>query len=213
MTRQLLLTEARALADHLADLYGAKIITHDDPGAIVVSAMLDFVAPSIPGGVDVIDMIHSRGMGVSVTTPSPFGTFELLSYAATTTAIDLADTGVHEATHARWIRSVGGLQTLKDYLGSRELRALREGHAFAAGMAVRYILTGVLPDGEREAASMAGSLYLLGSDDRELGRQIILSTIDALREGALPPLALVHDALAWLRANAPDCIAVEAYRG
>lgn len=212
MTRPIILTEARALADHLAGLYGAQVLTHDDPGAIAAAAVLDLMAPLIPGGADVVDAIHTRGMSVSVTVPTPIGTMELLSYAATSTALGLAETGTHEATHARWIHTTSGIQTIKDYLGSRELRAMREAHAYASGMTVRYLLTGVLPDGESELASLGASLYLLSSDDRALGREIVLGAIDALRESALPPLAVAHAALDWLREHAPDAIAAEAFR-
>ena len=120
---------------------------------------------------------------VSVTLPTPWSPVIVLSPAAVADAVTECATLAHEWTHVGQLARAGRVQGAVDYT-SGELRAQREADAYAAGLWLRYVLTGALPD----AAPALSSLYHLDAGDAALATAIIASHLDTIRAGALPPL-------------------------
>lgn len=156
--------------------------------AVVVSlyrALVDALPTSLRvvagSALDSLDTVSQR---VSVTLATPADPVIVLSAAAVADPIDEACTLAHEWTHVGQIARVGRVQSAADYLGSSELRAQREADAYAAGLWLRYVLTGSLPT---EAPSLS-DLYHLDEGEAALARAAVQSHLDTIRAGSLPPL-------------------------
>ena len=72
-------------------------------------------------------------------------------------------------------------------------------------------MTGTLPAVD-DASVLRSSLYHLDAPDKAFARAVVSSLVASAEVGALPPHKVARAMLAWLRANAPESIAVEAYR-
>jgi hypothetical protein len=55
-------------------------------------------------------------------------------------------------------------------------------------------------------------VYHLAADEVALGRGVLESHLTTMAAGLCPPLTIAVDVLAWLRAEHPEMIAVEALR-
>ena len=213
MTTRLTHGQAVALGKHLGATFGsATVLTPDDPSVIFGYAMLDGFGALIPGAADVVDSIRTRTEHVSITIPTPIGTEIILAPAAVATPEGYAETISHECEHADQVTELGGLASVRDYLGSGELRATREGRAYATGVWTRYLLTGVLPTIDDAMSPMATGLYHLAHGDLELARGIVTSALASIAAGAMPPSRVALAVLSWLRQHAPDAIVPPAWQ-
>ena len=111
------------------------------------------------------------------------------------------------AVHAAQMSKAGGVQTVVDYLGSSELRAVRSAHAGLAAAYVRHLLTGeaLTVDGVSAEVS-ARALLPLEPVDVTLARGIVASALATVGDGLAPPIRAALTALAWLRQHAPEAI-------
>lgn len=205
--------QAVALGKHLGALFGgATVLTPDDPSVIFGYAMLDGLGTLVPGAADVVDSIRTRAQRVSVTIPTPIGTQIILAPDAVATPEGYAETVSHECEHADQADELGALASVRDYLGSGELRATREGRAYATGIWARYLLTGILPSIDDAMSPMATGLYHLAHGDLELARGIVTSALASIAAGAMPPSRVALAVLSWLRQHAPGAIVPPAWQ-
>jgi len=137
--------QARALGEHLAGETSAVVTSHDDGAMVVAGTLLRTLAAMVKGAEPIVDLVLARGERTSVTLPTPLGTIVVLARAASASPVAYARTITHEAVHAGQVQRLGGLQASVDYLGSGELRAVREADAYAAGLWTEFLLTGELP--------------------------------------------------------------------
>lgn len=132
---------------------------------------------------------------VSVTVAMPGRRpLVVLSPAAVADAVELACTIVHECVHVDQIHRVGMAQAVADYALSPESRAQREADAYGAGLWLRYVLTGAVPEAEP-----LPDLYRLDADAQALAVGVLRSHVATIRAGAVPPLVVCRDAARWLR--------------
>ena len=206
------LAQAQALGAHLASRYGARVLESDSTEVRVAVALLDSLVTLAPGLRPALESVGLASRKVSRTLPTPLGTMIVLGEDTATDPIEYAEVVAHEATHARQIVTLGGWQTAVDYLGSGELRATREAHAYVVGLWVRYLLTGDLPSPDAAVLALAGGLYHLSTEDVTLARGIVASGIASIDAGAVPPYAVAHDVLAWLVQHAPEAIVPARWR-
>ena len=199
------LEQSRALVAHLAALHDVTVVEPDSPGHALANAVLDAFGTSVPLVKPLLTEIRGAAARVSVTVPSPFGIFVLLAPAAVADPVTLLATGLHELVHATQIARVGRAQSVVDYLGSGELRALREAEAGGVGLWARYLVTGVLPPIE-EAGVLKSDLYHLDGDDRHFAREVVASLHASASLGVIPPFVVCRQAVTWLRANAPGAL-------
>jgi len=204
--------QLKGLTAHLEAHCQCTVATPDDGPVAVAAALLRALAAAVPGSAPVVDGVLSHAARVSVTVPTPLGTLVVLSTAALATPLTRARTVVHEAVHAWQIVQLGGPQTAVDYLGSGELRALREAHACVAAAWVEYLLTGHLPEeADAVVASLGSHLYHLDEGERALARGVAASSLATIRAGHCPPIEVCRVVLAWLRAEAPETIVPERF--
>jgi hypothetical protein len=100
-------------------------------------------------------------------------------------------------THRAQVERAGIVQAAVDYLGSGELRAQREADASAAGLWMRYVLTGDLP----ADAPTLGDLYHLDAGDAAMARQIIAAHLATIRAGVVPNLDVCVVLARWFHAQ------------
>lgn len=196
---------ARALVAHLASLHGTHVFFPDDPVAVVARASLDALAVGVPWLRDTADALAVRAQRVSVTFPTPIGTVVILSPAAADDPVQLACTAAHEHEHAVQISTAGGVQTAVDYV-EPELRARAEADAYAVGLTVRWLLTGMIPTLDDAIASLSGETYHLAGDHVALARGVIESHLATMAAGLCPPLRVALEVLTWLRAEHPELL-------
>ena len=202
---------ARALSDHLAALHGAHVVTPDEAPAVAARAMLSALARAVPALAGLAAELEVRADRVSVTVPTPAGTVIVLSPAAVADPLRYAATVAHEMQHAVQLHGQAVAQSI-DYVASPELRARAEADAYAVGLFVGYLLTGMLPTLDGALASLSSDTYHLAPDEVALGRGVLESHLTTMAAGLCPPLTIAVDVLAWLRAEHPELIAVEALR-
>lgn len=207
------LDTARACIAALASARSVSVVEPDEAACDLDGAAM--LLSLIPGAGPIIAQIRAHLVDaqqrVSVTAPLPWGTKILLSRSAVVDGPSYLSTGLHELVHARQIETVGKLQSAADYLGSGELRAMREAEASGIGLWGRYVVTGELPAVD-DASILRSSLYHLSNADHDFARAVVEGLVASASVGARPPHSVARDALAWLHAHAPKCIAVEAYR-
>ena len=157
------------------------------------------VLPSALRGVTSIILggLEERSATVSVTLATPLDPVVVLSPAAVADDVTHAATVAHEGCHVATIARDGRAQTVVDYLGSGELRAQREADASAAGLWMRYVLTGDLPV---EAPTLA-DLYHLDAGDAAMARQIIAAHLATIRAGVVPNLDVCVVLAKWFHAQ------------
>lgn len=203
---------ARALGAHLAALHGATIVAPDEAPAVAARAILAALARAVPALSGLVAELETRAARVSVTVPTPAGTVVILSPAAVADPVRYACTVAHEMQHDVQIDQGGAVRTSIDYVASPELRARAEADAYAVGLWVAYLLTGVLPTLDAAIASLSSDTYHLAADEVALGRGVLESHLATMTAGLCPPLTVAVDVLAWLRAGHQELIAVEALR-
>ena len=91
-------------------------------------------------------------------------------------------------------------------------RARAEADAYAVGLFVGYLLTGMLPTLDGALASLSSDTYHLAADEVALGRGVLESHLTTMASGLCPPLTIAVDVLAWLRAPHPELIEAGAFR-
>lgn len=158
-------------------------------------ALVDALPPAVravTGGV--LSSLDDLSQRVSVTIATPLDPVIVLSASAVSDPVTEAATLAHEWCHVAQIAHAGRAQVVVDYLGSGELRAQREADACAAGLWLRYVLTGSLPD---EAPTL-GDLYHLDAGDVALARAVIASHLATIRAGACPPLDVCVRLSQWM---------------
>ena len=202
----LTLTQASVLGAHLASLHRTTIVTPDDAPARAARAILAAITRGVPALADLADELMVRASRVSVTLPTPGGSLVILSPAAVSDPLRYAMTVAHEIVHADQRDEAGAVQVAIDYLAAPELRARAEADAYAVGLWVAYLLTGVLPTVDDAVASLSSDTYHLAPDEVELGRGVLLSHVETMTQGLAPPLEVAVEVLAWLRAHAPEAI-------
>lgn len=197
--------QSRACLAHLAALHDVTIVEPDSPGHAVAYAVLDALSGTVPLLAPLITELRGAADRVSVTVPTPLGVIVILSKSAVADPVTLLATGLHELVHATQIARVGKAQSVADYLGSGELRALREAEAGGVGLWARYLVTGVLPPIE-EAGVLKSDLYHLDGDDKHFAREVVASVHASASLGVIPPFVVCRQAVTWLRANAPGAL-------
>lgn len=165
-------------------------------GALVGS--LPAPVRAVTGGV--LSSLDDLSQRVSVTIATPLDPVIVLSPAAVADPVTEAATLAHEWCHVAQIAHAGRAQSVVDYLGSDELRAQREADAAAAGLWMRYVLTGDLP----ADAPTLGDLYHLDAGDAAMARAIIASHLATIRAGVCPPLDVCVRLSQWIHATPLD---------
>lgn len=178
------------------------VIRPGDPAHVAIVGLyraLVGVLPSALRGVTSIILggLEERSATVSVTLATPLDPVVVLSPAAVADDVTHAATLAHEGCHVATIARDGRAQTVVDYLGSGELRAQREADASAAGLWMRYVLTGDLPV---EAPTLA-DLYHLDAGDAAMARQIIAAHLATIRAGVVPNLDVCVVLAKWFHAQ------------
>lgn len=201
----------RDLSDHLAALHGATVYTPDDAPAVAVRALLSALARLSPVLDAIAAELEVRANRISVTVPTPAGPVIVLSPSAVADPERHAATVAHEVMHAAQLQG-GALRASIDYLASPELRARAEADAYAVGLFVGYLLTGMLPSADSAVASLSSDTYHLAPEEVTLGAGVLASHIATMRAGSVPPLTVAVEVLAWLRTEHPELIAVESLR-
>lgn len=202
----LTMPQAHALGDHLAGLHRTTIVTPDDAPARAARAILSALGRGVPALADLVAELEVRANRVSVTLPTPGGSLVILSPAAVADPLRYAMTVAHELVHADQRDEAGFAQVAVDYLAAPELRARAEADAYAVGLWVAYLLTGVLPSIDDAVRSLSSDTYHLEPEHVELGRGVLLSHVETMAQGLAPPLRVAVEVLAWLRAEAPEAI-------
>ena len=202
----LTLTQAHALGAHLAGLHRTTIVEPDDAPARVARAILSALGRGVPALASLVADLEVRASRVSVALPTPGGSLVILSPAAVADPLRYAVTVAHELVHAEQRDAAGAVQVAADYLAAPELRARAEADAYAVGLWVAYLLTGVLPTVDAAVQALSSDTYHLAPDEVELGRGVLLSHVETIAQGLAPPLRVAVEVLAWLRANAPEAI-------
>jgi len=205
--------QARALGAHLAAQHGATILHPDDPIPAAVRTALEAAGELSPVVAPAARAILSHLDRVSTTLPGgPLPTLILLSPAAVATPEGYARTVAHEAQHAVQIAEAGDVQISVDYLLAPSLRARAEADAYAVGLCVEWLLTGVLPTLDGPLASLSGGTYHLDAPDVLLAGGLLDVHLDAMRGGLLPPLTVAVETYRWLRTHAPEALRVTLAR-
>ena len=190
--------QARAFADHLAGLHRATIVAPTDPAAVGARAILSALAHLSPALDEIASDLETHLERVSITIPTPTGSFILLSPSAVSNPALYAMTAAHECQHAAQREALGWGQVVIDYIGSPELRARAEADAYSVGLYVGYLLTGILPLASEAMTSLASVTYHLAPDDIELARGVVESHLESMAAGLPPPIAVAVEAHAWL---------------
>ena len=178
------------------------VIRPGDPAHVAIVGLyraLVGVLPAALRGVTSIILggLEERSATVSVTLATPLDPVVVLSPAAVADDVTHAATLAHEGCHVATIARDGRAQTVVDYLGSGELRAQREADASAAGLWMRYVLTGDLP----ADAPTLGDLYHLDAGDAAMARQIIAAHLATIRAGVVPNLDVCVVLARWFHAQ------------
>jgi hypothetical protein len=210
-------TDLAAVADtltrELAARYGATVLAPSDTVPRIVRALLSALSTGLPGTGVVVDALLARADHTSVTIPLlAGGCLIVLAPQHVADPLTRCEVVCHEMQHAAVIARDADLDVIVDYLGSGELRGLREAEAYAVGLWTRYLLTGEAPTLDGVRASLASDAYHLDAGDQATALSTMESHLDTIRAGAVPPLSVCRAVLEVLRAHHPEAIAVEAFR-
>lgn len=211
--------QARGGAEHLSKLFDATIVDPGNTMAVVARAaikgtrtlfpLVDTIAQGVEGALEVLD-VDLEGRSMTLPIPPPVGTFIILAEAAMASPIAYWTTVLHEMVHRTQIIRVGNVQSVVDYLGSGDLRGLREAESCGCAMCFKYIATGRLDDISTTSV-MQGS-YHLPIPSKTFAQGVVGSLHATCQAGGIPPLKVAVEALSWLRKEAPESILVESYR-
>lgn len=176
-------------------------------GLAFLAPVLGTAAAALPAAADVLD-------ARSLVLPTPAGPLVIVGAADRADPARFAEAAVGLAVTAAGLMKVGEVQSIKDYLGSGELRAVREAHVRAARGFVRYLLTGAAPTVDGLVAELvADALLPIGDDEVKLARGSLASAVASIvEENLAPPVRAALDALAWLRQHAPEAIVAEPFK-
>ena len=197
---------AATLERELGTRYRATVVDPSHLAAVVARGLLRALAAGVPAAGTVVDALLARADRVSVTIPWPGGSLIVLSPAAVADALHRCETVCHEMQHARVIHVDDDARVIVDYLGSGELRGLREAEAYAVGMWTRYLLTGEAPDLARELAALGSDTYHLDAGDLATARATLESHVESIRAGGTPPLEVCRAVRDILQQHHPDAI-------
>lgn len=199
-------SELDAFTRDLEEQFSFSFVAPDNSLRETAISFLKFLATLVPGSAVAVDALLKHLDEWSSTFPLPVGTVCLLSKKAVSEPLLETRTKVHEATHAYQIKEAGGIQAAVDYLGSGNLRALRESSACVAALWVDYLLTGNLPDATTATESLRRNLYHLDKGETELAVGNAQYAINGILSKVVPPYAVAIETLRWLRINAPTKI-------
>lgn len=198
---------AETLTRELSARYRSTVVAPSHVGAVIARGLLRALAAAIPGASAVVDAILSRADHTSVTIPLlAGGCLVILAPQHMGDALLRCEVVSHEHQHAAYIEAEPDAAVIVDYLGSGELRAIRESEAYAVGMWVRYLLTGEIPTLDSALASLSGDTYHLDAGDVATARAALESHLDTMRAGAVPPLRVCRAVLEILQQHHPDAI-------
>lgn len=204
--------QAAALSAELLTAAGAWYVDPDSDALKVAAVLLRGAEFVVPGAGATLATVADVVTSQSVVIPGP----QPLCIVGADDRADpirfvVAATGL--AVHAAQMARAGAVQTVVDYVGSSELRAVRTAHAGLARAFVRYLLTGEALTVEGVAADVAAHALLpLDAVDVTLARGIVASALASVADGLAPPIRAAMGALAWLRVNAADAIVAEGWR-
>jgi hypothetical protein len=198
---------ADTLTRELAARYRARVLSPADTTVVVLRGLLSTLAGAVPGVGPVIAALLARAEHTSVTIPLlAGGCLIVLAPQHVADPLTRCEVVCHEMQHAAYIDREPDGAVIVDYLGSGELRGLRESEAYAVGMWVRYLLTGELPTLDRAFNSLASDAYHLDDGDQATARSTLESHLDTMRAGSVPPLATCRAILEILQTYHSDAI-------
>lgn len=211
------MTDLAAVADtltrELAARYGATVLAPSDTVPRIVRALLSALSTGLPGAGPVVDALLARADHTSVTIPLlAGGCLIVLAPQHVADPLTRCEVVCHEMQHAAVIARDADLDVIVDYLGSGELRGLREAEAYAVGLWTRYLLTGEAPTLDGVRASLASDAYHLDAGDQATALSTMESHLDTIRAGAVPPLGVCRAVLDILREHHAEVIVPEAHR-
>ena len=198
---------ADTLTRELAARYSATVLDPSHVSVKIARAILTGLGGLIPGAGAIIDGLLARAEHTSITVPLlAGGSLIVLAPQHVSQPLARCEVVCHEMQHARYIDAEPDAAVIVDYLGSGELRGLREAEAYAVGMWVTYLLTGDLPTLDRAFDALASDAYHLDDGDQATARSTLESHLDTMRAGSVPPLAVCRAILDVLQAYHPDAI-------
>lgn len=208
--------QAAAFAAHVFSAAGAWYLDPSSDAVRVASTVLrglPFLLPSAAPAVTALEGAADAITQRSAVLPGPTGPVVIVGESDRADPARFAEASVSLAARAAAMARAGGVQSVVDYLGSGELRAVHEAVEWSARGFVRHLLTGVAMSPAALATELRADV-LLPIDDHEatMARGILASTAATVAEGLCPPIAACSAALAWLRTNAPDSIATESFK-
>lgn len=189
--------DSRRIEAALQSHYPSTVLRPGDPLHTAAVSLYAAIATAQPAALRavtgvVLSTLETLSQRVSVT----IGTVVILSPAAVADDVTHGATIAHEFVHRSQEAREGIVQAAVDYT-SGELRAQREADAAAAGLWMRYVLTGDLPDD----APTLGDLYHLDAGDSAMARQIIAAHLATIRAGVCPNLDVCVVLARWLHAQ------------
>jgi hypothetical protein len=210
-------TDLAAVADtltrELAARFGATVLAPSDTVPRIVRALLSALSTGLPGAGVVVDALLARADHTSVTIPLlAGGCLIVLAPQHVADPLTRCEVVCHEMQHAAVIARDADLDVIVDYLGSGELRGLREAEAYCVGLWTRYLLTGEAPTLDGVRASLASDAYHLDAGDQATALSTMESHLDTIRAGAVPPLSVCRAVLEVLRTHHLEAIVPEAHR-
>lgn len=204
---------ADTLTRELAARFGATVLAPSDTVPRIVRALLSALSTGLPGAGVVVDALLARADHTSVTIPLlAGGCLIVLAPQHVADPLTRCEVVCHEMQHAAVIARDADLDVIVDYLGSGELRGLREAEAYCVGLWTRYLLTGEAPTLDGVRASLASDAYHLDAGDQATALSTMESHLDTIRAGAVPPLGVCRAVLDILRTHHPEAIVPEAHR-
>lgn len=211
------MTDPNAVADtitrELAARYGATVLAPSDTVPRIVRALLSALSTGLPGAGVVVDALLARADHTSVTIPLlAGGCLVVLAPQHTADPLTRCEVVCHEMQHAAYIEAEPDASVIVDYLGSGELRGLREAEAYCVGLWTRYLLTGETPTLAGAFNSLSSDAYHLDDGDQATARSTLESHLDTILAGAVPPLRVCRAVLEVLRTHHPEAIVPEAHR-
>ena len=189
--------DPRRIEAALQPHYPSTVLRPGDPIHTAAVSLYAAIAAAQPAALRavtgvVLSTLETLSQRVSVT----IGTVVILSPAAVADDVTHGATLAHEFTHrSQEVRS-GIVQAAVDYTIG-ELRAQREADAAAAGLWMRYVLTGDLP----ADAPTLGDLYHLDAGDAAMARAIIAAHLATIRAGVCPNLDVCVVLARWFHAQ------------
>lgn len=202
--------QAAALSAEVLTAAGAWYVDPDSDAVKVATLLLrgaEFLAPAVGS---VLDPVLAAVTSQSLVVPGPSAPLVIIGAADRSDPVRFAVAAVGLAVHAAQMARAGQVQSLTDYLGSSELRAVRTAHAGVARAFVRYLVTGdALTLDAVTADVVASALLPLDAVDVTLARGIVASHLATIGDGLAPPIRAAMAALAWLRSNAANVLPQE----